>query len=290
MRQSGNTLIIGVDGMIGGALMTHLERAGASVQGSYILPQAAGENRFELDLQSDLSSWHPPFPVHTAYICAGITSLDDCRKNPERAERINVKGTMAAAKTLLEQGAFIVFLSSNQVFDGSKPFMESDHPCAPLNEYGRQKAKTELLLREFGDSAAIVRLTKVLGYNSIFEKWVKALKAGEMIRPFTDMTVAPVPLETVVSVLRLVGDRQESGFWQVSGEKDIPYADAAKLCADILAVRHLLQCISSKDSGIVLEAYPKYTSLNIDRIRDTFGIVPPSIEHVIERCCRNSSC
>jgi len=58
------------------------------------------------------------------------------------------------------QGSFVIFLSSNQVFDGTTPYRHSDEAVCPLNEYGRQKAAFENWLLGRSKPAAILRLTK----------------------------------------------------------------------------------------------------------------------------------
>src|SRR5690606_13067764 len=123
-------------------------------------PGAIALTRRELDLASDVSKWEPP-ACDVAFLCAGVSSMERCRTEPERARRVNVAGTIAVAQRLLDRGAHLVYLSSNQVFDGSKPKRRGDEPTCPRSEYGRQKAHVEQALS--GQRACIVRLTKVLG-------------------------------------------------------------------------------------------------------------------------------
>ncbi|HPO07211.1 MAG TPA: sugar nucleotide-binding protein [bacterium] len=277
-------LVVGSDSMIGGAVMAHLEHALEPVVGTYFLPEGSGKNRTYLDLSRDLSGWRPDRPVQVAYLCSGVTKLEDCRRDPAGSARINVIGTVAVAKALIEQGAFVVFLSSNRVFDGSRPHVEPDSAHCPITEYGRQKAETERILSQWEESVAIVRLTKVLGSNTLFSKWSRSLRAGEIIRPFSDMVLAPVPLATVVSALRLIGDLRRGGVRQVSAERDVSYAEAARWGAEILGVdTNLVQPWSVAEAGLDLEANPEHTTLNVDRLREEFGLVPPSIRHTIER-------
>ena len=55
-----------------------------------------------------------------AVLCAGITSLAVCRQDPQACRRINVENSLAVLRQLAGTGTFVVALSTNLVFDGSK--------------------------------------------------------------------------------------------------------------------------------------------------------------------------
>ncbi|MBW2345893.1 MAG: sugar nucleotide-binding protein [Deltaproteobacteria bacterium] len=278
------TLVVGADSMIGQAMITYLTDAGELVIGTTRRPEQTEKDRILLDLSENLSGWKPPRPVKTAYICAGVTRLDDCRRDPLRSARINVTGTCALAKALMEQGAFVVFLSTNQVFDGRIPHVRPDHPRSPKSEYGWQKAKAERILGQWPKNVATVRLSKVLGPDSLFTEWSRFLKADRIIRPFTDMVLSPVPLDTVVSALGRIGDRRSGGSWQISGERDVSYARAAKWGADVLeSDSGLVQPWSMAEAGMAMEAVWQNTTMNTDRMREELGLEPPPVKWTIEQ-------
>src|SRR3990167_2388121 len=53
-----------------------------------------------------------------AYICAGVTSSLECEGNPLKTREVNVQGTVKLCSKLIDKGAFVVWLSSERVFDG----------------------------------------------------------------------------------------------------------------------------------------------------------------------------
>ena len=68
--------------------------------------------------------------IHTA----GIASVDDCERKPELAHRSNVIGTKNVIELVRAKNARLVYISSNAVFDGTKPpYSEEDtpHPTNP---------------------------------------------------------------------------------------------------------------------------------------------------------------
>jgi dTDP-4-dehydrorhamnose reductase len=197
---------------------------------------------------------------------------------------VNVQNTVALAKTLAAQGTFVVFPSTNLVYDGTVPFRKADDLVCPRTEYGRQKAEAETQLLSLGDSVAIVRFTKIIGPEMpLFRGWMRALRNGEAIHPFSDMVLAPVPLAFAVEVLRRVGSMRLPGILQVSGEKDITYEQVARYIAQRLGVdSDRVQPLSWRETGLHPEAVPKHTTLDTTRLRVECGMEPPDVWSAVE--------
>ncbi len=278
-------LIVGSESLIGGALMLQLERSGKAVLATARRQKAASERHIYLDLLEDISRWKCPAAVGTAVICAGITSIEACRRDPVSSTRVNVEGTSKLIEKLVAGGVLVIYLSSDKVFEGSVPYrMADDKPC-PVTEYGRQKAEAELRVSQWGGSVAIVRLTKVLSSGiSLFSEWVESLKKGRTIHPFSNMVMAPIPLSFAVSVLRLVEERCLSGIIQVSGGYDVSYAQAAYRAAKLLGVdSRLVQSVEACPSGPETESLPAHATLNADRLKSMLKIEPPDVWWTIEK-------
>ena len=282
-------LVVGGESMVGAALVRRLHRSGLHVRGTTRRNDAATDTNLFLDLSAVPDDWNPPKPVDVAILCAGVTRLKACKEHPEESRRINVEGIVKIADILHKQGAFIIYLSTNQVFDGTRPLLTPSNATSPVTEYGRQKAEAERSLSNAGTVNAIVRLTKVMGpINALIEGWKRDLIAGRTITPFSDMTLAPVPLSCVVNVLSMIAQERRSGTFHVSGERDITYAEAARIGAEILCVSpELVQPVLSSQTDPDSEPSPIHTSLNIDLLKATFGIAPPEIRWTIETAFLN---
>tara|TARA_B100000315_G_C14590665_1_gene595552 strand:+ start:1564 stop:2490 length:927 start_codon:yes stop_codon:yes gene_type:complete len=280
-----STLIVGANSLIGKALMLRYNLVGERVIGTTKRREYETDHCIYLDLSEDVEKWQCPSPVSIAIVCAGVTKIEECRYKPAESYNINVKGVYHLVKKLVEQGAFVVFLSTNQVFDGSSPFSLPDDLVSPATEYGRQKAEVERQIIRFEDSVAIVRFTKILSPTfSLFSKWSKMLREGKAIHPFSNMYMSPLSLSCAVDVLCLLGKRRLSGILQVSGNSDISYSDAALFGAKKLKVNPMLvkpiEALKPKDYK---EHLQKHTTLNIDRLRAALGIEPPDVWWTLEK-------
>lgn len=277
-------LVVGSDSSIGSSLISSLKQRGIEVSGTTRHLENVSGNNFYLELENDPSSWDIPYFFDVAVICAGITKIKTCWRDHEGTSRVNVTGIFALIEKLVDKGVFVVYLSTNQVFDGSTPYPGPHDPVSPITEYGRQKAEVESLIGQWIDRLAVVRFSKILGPNDpLFTSWREDLLNGKIITPFMDMTFSPIPLSFAVFVLRLIIDRCFSGFTHVSGDRDMSYAEAALqgaivVGADVLLVQPVEARLTSNYSP-----FPKLTALNINRLKAELGVEPPNVSWTIER-------
>lgn len=279
-------LLIGGDGELGAATAERLRRDGHSVIATTRRSELIAWDRPFLDLADSLEDWEPPPETQAACILAAVARLAACDNDPRLSARINVTQTVTLCERLIAHGIYVLFLSSNQVFDGNTPQMAPNAMCAPVSEYGRQKAQTEATLSVYVNrgAAAILRLAKVVSQEMpLIRDWIIKLRAGEGIRAFDDMTLAPTPLNVAVSaIVRLLIDNAR-GIFQLSGPRDITYAELAGYLADrVGGDRQLVEPISARALGFPIGGTPRYTTLDSSLLRDRYGIAVPGPWQVVD--------
>lgn len=251
-----SALIIGANSTIGSALKIALIQKNISC--------TATSRRGNGDIPLDLAgSWKPLPKADVAYICAAITKLDVCENDPAHSRLTNVTGTQKLIEELQADGAHVIFLSSNQVFDGSIPYRKATDATSPNNEYGKQKAEVERWLLARPYPASVIRLTKVSsGELPILVKWKESLLRGERIEAFDDLVFAPVELEKVIAALITIGEKKRAGITQLSGAHDISYYALARELARKLGVSEdLVSPVSAQSKGILPQFLPKHGTL-----------------------------
>jgi dTDP-4-dehydrorhamnose reductase len=233
MTTAGASLVIGANGLLGRSISERLRSLGHRV--AKTSRRLAAESS-PLDILANADSWEPPAGITTAYFCAAVTSQSECRKSFDRAYAVNVTATVSLIRRLVDAGIFVVFPSTNLVFDGSHSHVLADAIPCPRTAYGRMKAEAETRLLALGN-VGVVRLTKVVhDHLSIFAEWRKSLTQGIAVHPFQDMVFSPLPVRDAVSVLVAVGQNRLRGVVQASAQDDISYAKACCLIAHRLQV------------------------------------------------------
>ncbi|MGC9395861.1 MAG: dTDP-4-dehydrorhamnose reductase [Anaerolineae bacterium] len=119
--------------------------------GRTLLPLLAAHDVFGLDLpEHDITDrgallaltrdFHPDLILHPA----ALTNVDGCARDPALAYRVNGMGTQNVATAAAEVGAEMLYVSTNEVFDGraTEPYHEWA-ATNPINAYGRSKLAGE---------------------------------------------------------------------------------------------------------------------------------------------------
>lgn len=282
-RESSQTaLIVGIDSQIGSALAEFLTALGWTVYGT-----SRHKSKRPMVFYVDLSKVEafPELPsADVAFLCAAETNTVNCCQAPQETERINVDSPFLLARQLSAVGTFVVFLSSNAVFDGNTGYRREDEQVSPQTTYGHQKAKAEQRLLELGPRVSICRLAKVFipGFPLI-EGWRQSLICGEVIRPFSDMVVAPVSIGIVEQVLAKIASARCGGIFHLSGSRDVSYSELAIYVARRMGVSESLACPMKSSEALGQGCHvPLHSTLNCSRLVERFGISPPDPYDVID--------
>ncbi len=161
----------------------------------------AGEEVFGLDLpEADITAapsiidrvvgYQPDVVVHAA----AMTDVDGCERDPELAFRVNTAGTQNIALACERCGAAMVFVSTNDVFDGSlgRPYYEWDTP-SPQSAYARSKAAAEFFVRTLLNRFYIVRTAWLYarGGSNFVTKIIAAADERGALKVVADEVSAP---------------------------------------------------------------------------------------------------
>lgn len=265
-------VVIGANGAIGSSLMRRLRVDAIEAVGSTRRESLDSRDQFRLDLADEPSTFDLP-GCDVLVLTAAMTRLADCRADPTAAQRINVLAPVQLAEIALRRGGFVIFLSTNQVFDGSKAGFRSDDAVNPRSVYGGLKAEAERVLRSLGDRVAIVRLSKTIGTHlRLFKDWQESLSAARQIEAFTDLVMAPLSIDKVVAGIEVIGMARAGGVWHLGGRQDISYFEAARHLAGRLDVaQSLVRAASAAAKGIPAEERPSHTVLDPGDIDEVIG-------------------
>jgi dTDP-4-dehydrorhamnose reductase len=286
-------LIVGGDSEIGAATYRLMKAQDLPVSATTRRPDRVGPARSYLDLSIPLDDWLPPQGTRTACVCAAAARLIACADHPQESARINVAHTLTLINKLVAYRIYVLFLSTNQVFDGREPNVEANAAPSPVSEYGRQKAQTETSLRQLMTSGApvgILRLAKVLSPDiPLLQNWIKALKSGNPIRTFHDVRLAPVPIELVCRIIiALMMDRAE-GVFQLTGPLDVTYTEVAHIIARQLgADPNLISSISAREAGLPEGSWPLHTTLDSHLLSRRYQLEVPDVQTVIHSVVANA--
>lgn len=173
-----------------------------------------------------LTDYHPDAVIH----CAAYTKVDQAEDEPELCHRINAKATETVAKVCKTLGAKMLYISTDYIFDGTKPVAYNpDDIAAPISVYGRTKYEGELAVRTQIKQAFIVRISWVFGKNG--NNFVKTMlrlgKEHKEVRVVEDQIGSPTYTKDLAPLLCDMIATKQYGIYHATNEGLCSWAEFA---------------------------------------------------------------
>jgi len=152
-----------------------------------------------------LVDFGPEVVIHAG----AYTDVEGCARDPDLAYRVNALGTQHIALACQRGGAAMVYVSTNEVFDGRKgqPYLEWDQP-QPINPYGASKLAGESFTRSLVGQHYIVRTSWLYapGGSNFPHKIIRAADERGCLRVVTDEISSPTYAPDLAqAIVRLMG-------------------------------------------------------------------------------------
>jgi dTDP-4-dehydrorhamnose reductase len=171
-------LVTGASGMLGRDLVDVLGAAGEEV---------TAVTRSDLDV-TDATAVAAAVPGHEVVVnAAAWTDVDGAEEHETEATRVNGLAPQLLAAACAAEGARLVQVSTDYVFDGAadRPYAE-DAPLAPRSAYGRSKAAGEAAVRALlPGSAYLVRTAWLYGEHG--RNFVRTMASLEATKDTVDV-------------------------------------------------------------------------------------------------------
>jgi dTDP-4-dehydrorhamnose reductase len=177
--------------------------------------------------------FQPDVVVHTI----ALSDVDRCERDPDMADRVNVHGTAHVAQAAVEVGARLIYISTDQVYDGSNGDYNETDPPRPLMIYGHTKLEGERRAAAICSDVVILRLALMYGWGTAiratFIDWMLTrLHAGKEVPLFIDQYRTPLYVVQGAEVIgRLIEAPEIRGVFNLGGGERLDrYAFGLKLC------------------------------------------------------------
>lgn len=187
------------------------------------------------DVHAAMAAIAPNVVIHAA----AIGDIDFCENHPETAHAVNVGMTQSVAQCCRHRGTRLIYLSTDNVFDGTRGnYTEEDHP-SPSNEYARTKAAGEAIVSAL-DGAVIVRVALVMGFgllgggNSFLERTVPLFREGRTIYVPPEEIRTPIDVVTLGRALLELAALDWTGILHLAGNEALDRVSLTRRLAKLL--------------------------------------------------------
>lgn len=192
---------------------------GQELRAALASQEVSAPGRAELDVTDAaavgraVEAFGPELVIHTA----AYTDTRGCEADPALAMRVNGDGTRNVALACRQAGAALLYVSTNEVFDGAKggPYLEADEP-RPINAYGRSKLAGEEHVRSLIERACVVRTAWLYGGGRDFPARVLQALPGELPM-VTDEVASPTwARDLAQAIARLMEQGAPTGVYHLT--------------------------------------------------------------------------
>jgi dTDP-4-dehydrorhamnose reductase len=239
-------------------------------------------------LTEEFQKVKPDAVVHAA----SMTDVDKCELNRELAYKINVEGTKNVVDAAKSCSAYLLYISTDYVFDGEKGcYLETDLP-SPISYYGYTKLKAEEYVRNTMDEFCIARPSVIYGATPAagkinFALWLlNKLKNKEQANVFVDQWNSPTLNSSLAEMTLEVLEKRLSGVYHLSGASRISRYDFAQVLAKTFGLEASCLAPASMKSFYAPAKRPRDSSLNATKAERTLKYKPIKVEEALARLKR----
>jgi len=277
-------LVIGAGGQLGQCLKTVAERRGIN---DIVFPPEQDANILnESGLNDLLVKEKPAFVIN----CAAYTAVDKAEDEIELAKAINETGAGYLASACLVNGATLIHVSTDFVFEGNEvKLLKEDDEAKPINVYGVTKLDGELAVTAILPAHFIIRTSWL--YSEYANNFVKTmLKLGaerDELNIIADQVGTPTyAIDLANAIFDIISSSSTAyGVYHYSNEGVTSWFDFAKAIFDISET-------TVKVNPIPGSAYPTkatrpaFSVMDKTKIKETFNIQIPYWRNSLVECIK----
>ena len=272
----GRVLLVSPDGMLGRAWKALLTGQGASVT-------EVAYPAFDLTKPETLDAvdWSA---IDVVLNCSGWTDVDGAESDEAGATAVNGDGVGRLAERCKGAGATLVHYSTDYVFDGTarEPY-PVDHPRAPVNAYGRSKARGEVLIEDSGVAHLIVRTSWLYApWGGNFVKTMARLGAQrDSLRVVDDQHGRPTSAEHLASATRALLGNKARGMFHVTDGGQCTWYELAKAVIEAVDPTCKVDPCTSEEFPRPAPR-PAYSVLDLSKTEALIGPMPAWTDNVAD--------
>jgi len=188
------------------------------------------------DVRAAFESIEPDVVIHAA----AIGDIDFCENHPETARAVNVGLTASVAESCARHESRLIFLSTDNVFDGTRGnYAEEDCPT-PIYEYARTKAASEAVVAARVADAVIARVALVMGFgllgrgSSFLERTIPMFREGRTIYVPPEEIRTPIDVVTLGRALLELAAADFRGILHLAGSEALDRVSLTRRLAERL--------------------------------------------------------
>lgn len=281
-----NTLIIGSSGKIGDFFLKSKKK---NFFFTYFKKKIKGGIKFDI-INDDIKKIVKKYNIKKVVFLSAITDPDICEKNKKYSNMVNVKKTREVIRVLIKENIYILFVSSEFVFDGVKGNYKENDKTRPINLYGKQKVNVEEFLTKNYKNFSILRIAKTysddLSGNTLITNYVKDILHNKKEFKISKKQIfSPLYVKDLIKIIYYFLLKKKTGIFHVAGPDSYSrFQVLNKILKKINKYKNFnpqIKIINLNQLRLVAKR-PLNVSLNIKKLKRNINFDLKNIDYVLK--------
>lgn len=289
-----NILITGASGFLGWHIARHLTgtynvygiafRHSPVIEGIQWIPH---DLRIPQGVDRIFEQVQPDVVVHAA----AKTSVKECDSNRRDAIRTNIKATERIAALCGRGHVYLIHISTDLVFDGTKGYYTEEDLPNPISFYGRTKRIAEEVVQRYTTQHTIIRCALLFGppspHNRSFLGWMEdGFRQAQPVTLFIDQYRTPLYVKDAVNVVEKLIERRDElsavNLIHVAGPERLSRVEIGEVYCEVFGFdKRLIKKIRMSEKGEVTNDAPD-VSMSIETARRVLNFSPMGVREAFE--------
>ena len=292
-NQKFKTLIIGASGKIGKYL---LEYGNNDYVYTYNKKRINKGIHFDIT-KNNLNNLCKKFSINKIVLLLGITDPDECYKNKNYSNLINVVKTKEMIDYIIKKKIYFIFFSSEFVFSGKKGNYSEITLPKPNQLYGKQKYLIEKYIKKKTKNFAILRIAKTYGdklnENTLISNFFSNLQKGKReFKVATDQMFNPLYIRDLKKIIKLFLEKKIKGVFNVGGPEQLSRYQCIKKIIGQFKNKNMNKILLKKSklkNFKLLDKRPLNITMNISKIKKIIKFKLTTIDNVAKKIIKKNN-
>jgi len=282
--------VIGASGLVGQALMRVLKNSGYEAIGTCRTRRLDGLVYLDLNDPQGVKDFLCFVRPKIIFLTAAMTNVDWCEDRPAETFRLNTEAPERIGEVAQQQGAKLVFYSTDYIFDGLNGPYSEEAGKSPVSIYGRAKAEAEDAIEKVLEDFLIIRTTVVYGWDPTSRNFAmqvyQKLQVGMPMEAAEDQWGNPTLVDYLAEASVRLVQQETRGIVNVVGKDLLSRSQFAKVLARVFGLDpELIKPVPTGYLGQRAQR-PLRGGLRVEKLSRLLGTEAMPLEEALKRLRR----
>lgn len=235
-------LVTGSAGLVGRQIIKDISKSESSIYSCYHNSKPETGIPIQIDLANKgslikaVEFTKPDVIIHLA----AMTNVDQCEIGKKLAQKLNAKSTAILSEQAKKYDIFLIYVSTDYVFDGKSGMKREVDKPDPVDYYGKSKLDGERMIQDLASNWCIARTSTPYGMHPMKKSFpvyvAESIRAKIPLDIVTDQYTSPTYVPNLSRMIIEISSRHLQGIIHLAGATRISRYNMAEMIVEKLSL------------------------------------------------------